>query len=112
MKVSTIHIFGYGEAQIVSDTTNFKTAVGDFKKLQAVIDDVKSKKPADKTATDYHAINIFFDSKAVYIPKGDPKDAGLKASDNSFSVAFKDLDSKKIDALVAEFVTLSAKVPA
>lgn len=104
---TTIHIFAYGEAQIISETVNFKTNITYFKKLQAVIDDVKSKKPADKTAGDYHAINIFGDMRADYnakIPDGaKPKDENK----SSFSVKFADLDSKKIDALVAEFTALS-----
>lgn len=103
----TIHIFGYGEAQIISETVNFKTGVDKFTKLQAVIDNVKSKKPADKTAGYYHAINIFGDMKVNYQAK---RPAGAKPKDedkSSFSVKIADLDNKKIDALVAEFVTLS-----
>lgn len=103
----TIHIFGYGEAQIISETVNFKTKVADFTKIQAVIDNVKSKKPADKTAGDYHAINIFGDMKVNYQAKR-TKDSKPKDEDkSSFSVKASDLDSKKIDALVAEFTTLS-----
>ena len=109
MKNFTLHFFGYGEAQVISETVNFKAPVGSFTKLQAVIDNIKSKKPADKTAGDYHAINIFGDMKANYQAK---RPAGAKPKDedkSSFSVKFADLDSKKIDALVAEFVTLSKK---
>lgn len=105
----TIHIFGYGEAQIIFETVNFKTGVDKFTKLQAVIDNVKSKKPADKTAGDYHAINIFGDLRADYNAKSSD---GAKPKDedkSSFSVKFADLDSKKLDALVAEFTTLSKK---
>lgn len=106
---ATIHIFGYGESQIISDTTNFKANISNFKKLQAVIDDVKSKKPADKISADYHTINIFGDLRADYIAK---RPDGAKPGDDdksSFSVEFKDLDAKKLDALVAEFDSLSKK---
>lgn len=103
----TIHIFGYGESQIISDTTNFKAAIDKFKKLQAVIDNVKSKKPSDKTAADYHAINIFSDLRADYLAKmPDGSKPGDKDT-SSFSVEFKDLDGKKLDALAAEFTALS-----
>lgn len=103
----TIHIFGYGEAQLISETVNFKTGIDKFTKLQAVIDSVKSKKPADKTAGDYHAINIFGNMRADYQAKR-TKDAKPKDEDkSSFSVKIADLDSKKIDALVAEFTALS-----
>ena len=106
---ATIHIFGYGECQLISEAVNFKTGVDKFTKLQPVIDNIKSKKPADKTVGDYHAINIFGDMRADYNAKR-PDGAKPKDEDkSSFSVKFADLDSKKIDALVAEFVTLSKK---
>lgn len=104
---ATIHVFSYGEAQIISDTLNFKTGVDKFTKLQAVINDVKSKKPSDKTVADYHVINIFGDLKSDYISK---RAVGTKPSDedkSSFSLEYKTLDTKKIDALVVEFQTLA-----
>lgn len=103
----TIHIFGYGEAQVISETVNFKTGVDKLSTLQAVIDNVKSKKPSDNTVSDYHAINIFSDLRADYIAK---RLDGAKPGDkdtSSFSVDFKDLDGKKLDDLVAEFAALS-----
>lgn len=105
----TIHIFGYGEAQIISETVNFKTKVADFTKIQAVIDNVKSKKPADKTAGDYHAINIFGDLRADYQAKRPAVTKPKDEDKSSFSVKASDLDSKKIDALIAEFEILSKK---
>lgn len=106
----TIHIFGYGEAQLISDTVNFKASIDKFTKLQSVIDDIKSKKPKDKVAGDYHAINIFGDLRADYIAKSVE---GLKSNSSteniSYSIPFKDLDSKKIEALIAEFVSLLGK---
>lgn len=103
----TIHIFGYGETQIISEKTNFKAKTADLKKVQVVIDDIKSKKPADKAASDYHVINIFGDLRADYNAK-QASDAKPKDDNKgSFSVAFKDIDSKKLDALVAEFEALA-----
>lgn len=69
MKLNVIHIFGYGEAQIISDTLNFKAKISDFKKLQAFIDNVKSLKPAEVESKDYHAINIFSESKVSCVSK-------------------------------------------
>lgn len=112
MKNFTIHIFGYGEAQVISETVNFKAKVADFTKLKTVIDNIKSKKPADKTTGDYHAINIFGDMRADYNAKR-PDGAKSKNEDkSSFSVKFADLDIAKLNALIAEFVTLSKAVPA
>lgn len=99
----TIHIFAYGEAQIISKDLNFKTAVGNFTKLQDVIDDVKSKKPADVQSKDYHAINIFEDMRVSYLGK---------EKDGTFNCNFSDLNKAKYDALVAEFGSLKASAPA
>ena len=96
---NVIHIFAYGEAQIVGQDLNFKDSVSKFTTLQAVIDDVKSKKPADVTAGDYHAINIFYSIDVRYMGK---------SQENSFSCAITELDETKLNALIAEFATLKA----
>lgn len=96
---NTIHIFAYGEAQIVSKDLNYKTAVSRFKKLQEVIDNVKSKRPADVTAKDYHAITIFENMKVAYLSK---------QKEGSYGFKFADLDKAKYDALVSEFQSLKA----
>lgn len=101
MKLNVIHIFGYGEAQIISDTINHKANVSEFKKLQAVIDDIKALKPKDVEAAEYHAINIFGSTKADYVSKGE-KNKG------NFSVKFENLNATKLSALVTEFETLKA----
>ena len=102
MKLNTIHIFGYGEAQIISDTLNYKAGVTKFTKLQAVIDDVKSKKPADVPVMDYHAINIFADSRVSYISK---------EKTGTFSTEFALLNQASLNALIAEFQTLKNADP-
>lgn len=100
MKVSTIHIFAYGEAQVITDEFNFKAPVDKFTKLQAVIDNIKSKKPQDKEDKPHHAINIFFNMRGDY---------NSTEKKGTFSVKFSDLDKSKLDELVAEFVTLKAQ---
>jgi len=96
---NTIHIFAYGEAQIIGKDLNFKAAISKFTKLQAVIDDIKAKKPADVTAGDYHAINIFYSIDVRYMGK---------AKENSFSCKLAELNETKLNALIAEFATLKA----
>jgi hypothetical protein len=98
--MNTIHIFAYGEAQIIGKDLNYKTDVSKFTKLQAVIDDVKSKKPADVVAKDYHAINIFNDMRVSYLSK--EKDA-------NFHFKFSEIDSVKLNALIQEFADLKAQ---
>lgn len=98
-KFVTIHIFAYGEAQIIGKDLNFKSKLADFKKLQAVIDDVKSKKPAEKLDKDYHSINIFSDLRVDY---------NATEKDGSFNVKYSDLNETNINELVAEFEKLKA----
>jgi hypothetical protein len=101
---NTIHIFGYGETQVISGTLNKKVASSDLTSLQAVVDDVYSHKPADSTAgTSYHAINIFKDLFADYIPSG--KD------EKSFRVPYSDLNSALLEALVIEVDAIPVPEP-
>lgn len=95
--MKTIHIFSYGEAQIVSKDLNYKTDISNFNKLQSVIDEIKSKKPNNVLNSDYHVINIFCDSKISYISK-DKK--------GTFNLKYSDVDSLKINNLIQEFSDL------
>lgn len=100
VEYSTIHIFGYGETQLISSDSNKKVATLTLTKVQAVIDNVYSKKPADNNAgTDYHAINIFDNMFADYIPK--------TQGEKSFRVEYKDLDATLINELVEEIKALN-----
>lgn len=101
MKLNVIHIFSYGESQIVSDTLNFKAGVEEFTTLQAVIDDVKSKRPVGVDVKDYHSINIFSEIGVRYMSK---------EKTGSFDCAFADLDQTKLNALIAEFQALKDAV--
>ena len=103
MKLNVIHFFSYGENQIISDTLNFKANVSEFTKAQAVIDDIKSKRPVEVEVKDFHAINVFADSRVSYISK---------EKTGSFDCKFSDLNKTKLDALVAEFQALKDAVPA
>ena len=111
MKLNVIHFFSYGENQIISDTLNFKANVSQFKKAQAVIDDVKSLKPADVVASDFHAINVFGDSRVSYLSK-DTEGFGKDKVKKSYDVKFSDLNQTKLNALIAEFETLKAAADA
>ena len=57
---STLHIFGFGDVQVISKDGGATKKASTLTKLQAVIDNVWSTKPTDNTSTkQYHAINIF-----------------------------------------------------
>jgi len=102
----TIHIFGYGETQLITAGINFKTLSTELSTVQAVIDDVKANKPAEKTAANHHVIHIFSETKADFRAI---LEEGVKPKDDpsSFSVEYADLDDTKIDALVAELTALA-----
>jgi hypothetical protein len=92
---STLHIFGYGETQLIGDNYNKKVATSSLTTVQPVVDNVYSFKPEGNTATeDYHAINIFNDMFADWQPK----------DGEGWRVQYADLDATLIDALVAEIV--------
>ena len=101
---NTIHIFGYGETQLISSDSNKKVATSILTKVKAVIDNVYSKKPADNNAgTDYHAINIFEGMFSDWQPK-EPKVEG-------FRTPFAELDATLIQALVDEVLAPTVVTP-
>jgi len=94
----TIHIFGYGETQIVSKDLNFKTKTTELTTVQAVIDEIFSKKPQDNQATidGYHSISIFNYNDVRWVQK-DQKSFNLKKEETLKTC---------IDALIAELQSL------
>lgn len=95
----TIHIFGYGESQVIGKDFNDKAPNSELTSLQAVVDNVYSKKPADSDASaDIHAVNIFKDMFADYQPK----------TGKGFRVPYAELDAALIQALADE---IEAKKP-
>jgi hypothetical protein len=95
MSFNTIHVFGYGETQIIGKDYNKKVSTYLLTKVQAVIDNIYSKKPANINAVnEYHAVNIFLGSFADYIPKDD--DA------KSFRVEYSELDANLVSELISE----------
>jgi hypothetical protein len=100
----TIHIFGYGETQLISKEKSGKLATSSLTKATAFVEEVFSKKPETSTATiEYHAINIFSDMFIDFIPKnGDVK--SLKS--NSFRVKFNEINNAVFDELVTELESL------
>ena len=94
---STLHIFGYGETQLIGTDFNKKVPSSVLTTLQAVVDNVYSFKPVDNPATtDYHAINIFNDMFADW----QTKDSSVKG----WRTEYSELDTTLIDALVTEIV--------
>jgi hypothetical protein len=96
---NTLHIFGYGETQLIGDTYNIKVNTADLTKAQAVIDNVYSFKPEGNPATkNYHAINTFNQLFSDW-QTSEPNVEGWR-------VQYADLDTAAIDALVDEIYAL------
>ena len=94
---STLHIFGYGETQLIGSDFNKKVPSSVLTTLQPVVDNVYSFKPEGNTATEeYHAINIFNDMFADW----QTSQQGVEG----WRVQYPELDATLIDALVAEIV--------
>jgi hypothetical protein len=90
---NTLHIFGYGETQVITETENKKVATDSIVGVQLVVDDIYSKKPSDNPATtDYTTINILNDIFASYSDE----------QGNSFRVDYSELNAALIDAVVLE----------
>lgn len=71
---NTIHIFGFGTVQVITDTQNVQAPVSAFQaEVDAVVDNVWSQRPegyeGEKT---YHAINDFYQLFSDWLPK-DPQ---------------------------------------
>ena len=94
----TIHIFGYGETQIIgNENINKKYSTLNLSKVQDVIDYAYSLKPKDNDAPkEYHIVNIFKDWQIHFIPK----DTNLE----SWRVEYADLETTTIDALALELM--------
>lgn len=96
---STIHIFGYGETQLIGENLNKKVSTSALTTAQAVVDNVYSFKPEGNNATEeYHAVNIFKDMFADW----QTSQQGVEG----WRVQYPELDATLIEALVAEIVAL------
>lgn len=91
----TIHIFGYGETQIIKEKESKKVSSTGLTKISALVSDIFSKKPQDNDCiNEYHAINIFEGMFCDFIPKDGTK--------KSFRVKYSDIKVSLINALVTE----------
>ena len=93
---NTLHIFGYGESQVITDTENKKVASNELTKVQAVVDMIYSHKPEGNSATlNYRTINIFND---MFVDYSDEQG-------NVFRVDYSEVNTTKINALVSEILS-------
>lgn len=83
---NTIHIFGYGETQIISAETNGKVDSTGLSHLANLVNFIKGQRPVDIAASDFHVIHIFESGEVKYLGKVDPLAPKVKCS-YSFKVS-------------------------
>jgi hypothetical protein len=99
---NTIHIFGYGETQIIGEDLNFKTDSSSLTSLANFVNHVKSLKPEDVVAADYHVIHVFNGSNVRYLASSENKE-----EKKTFIVNLTEIDSVLLDALAQELIALA-----
>lgn len=93
MSWNTLHIFGYGQDQLISNTENKLVNADLCPATQSVVDMVYSHKSTDNPATlNYRNINIFNDLFADYSDE----------EGNHFRVDYSELDIALIEVLALE----------
>ena len=91
---STLHIFGFGDVQVITKDGGATKKSATLTKLQAVIDNVWSTKLDNTSTKQYHAINIFEGMFVDWQTKV-PKEKG-------FRTEYSKLDNSLIQQLVDE----------
>jgi len=98
---STIHIFGYGESQIIgkgNDDKGFsnKLSTNTLTKVSPFLDDLFTHKPQNNQSvkTEYHVVHIFNQNEVRFVSKTQ----GIAG----FSVKLNLLDQAKLQELVDE----------
>jgi hypothetical protein len=100
---STIHIFGYGETQIIGNDNNGKVQSSELTNLVVLVDHIKTFLPeSGVTLTDYHVIHIFEGSDVRYLGVGTED----RKEDTSFSVKYDQINLTLLDTLVNEVISL------
>lgn len=99
MEKFTLHIFGYGETQIISKDLKVKVKTSDLTKVQPLIDAVWSKKPEDKEGNKEDFRNVAFFDFSLISWTGKTKEEG-------FRIKEEDADTKALILdLIAELET-------
>jgi len=90
---NTLHIFGFGTVQAISDTQNVQAPISAFQaEVDAVVNDVWANKPVGYAGPKtFHAINNFNGLFSDWLPN--------EPNAESFRVQAADLDQSLLDAL-------------
>jgi hypothetical protein len=92
MNWNTLHIFGYGQVQLISNTENKLVDSNLCPSTQSVVDMIYSHKPQGNTASiNYRTINVLNDLFADY-----------QSEEGMFRTDYSELDISLIDQLISE----------
>ena len=96
---NTIHIFGYGESQVIGDKANGKTPNGALKTLAPLMSYLASKqqKGTKISLDDTHALNIFNGSFVDFRPRG--------AKNKGQRFEWSEIDAKAINKFADELIS-------
>ena len=100
---STMHVFGYGETQIIGADVNGKLASTELKAIEPLLVSLagKQQKGTKIKPDNIHSLNIFNNSFVDYRPK-----PGSNSEPQRF--AWSDVDTKAVEKLATE---LTGKLP-
>lgn len=99
---NTIHIFGFGDVQIIGRENKGAIKAEELTNLTAFIDHIKSFKPEEVTLTDYHVIHIFNGAEVRYLGK----QSEVRTDVTDFTVGMSSIDSTILDSLVNEIIEM------
>lgn len=97
----TIHIFGYGEVQLIGGAKDGKVSSANFESLNAFVNHIKTFKPENVEASDLHVIHIFKDGDVRYLGKNGELSLHTK---KSYSVNLSQVDSGILDNFVNDLI--------
>jgi hypothetical protein len=91
---NTLHIFGFGTVQAITDTQNVQAPYSAVKeKADLVVDNIWSKRPEGYTGEkSYHAINNFYELFSDWLPN--------QPNSETFRVQAADVDQELLNDLV------------
>lgn len=101
---NTIHIFGFGVVQVITNDKNIQTPITTVQaQADACIDNVWSKRPQGYAgAKEYHAINTFNDMFSDWQSKN--------RTDENFRVPYAELDAALFEALATAVLATETPV--
>ena len=95
---NTIHIFGFGDSQIIGKDSNGTVKSDTLTTLEALVDHIKTFKPEGVVSSEYHAIHIFNGMTIRYL--GQP--AADDREETSFIINLDEVDQTILENFVDE----------